>query len=528
MKDWKILVADDLSPEGLRILQAAGEVEVRKGLTPERLARELPPFHALVVRSATQVDETALRGAENLVVIGRAGVGVDNVDVDAATRRGIVVMNTPESGSVTTAELALALMFALARKIPEADHLMRGGRWEKTRLTGVEIMGKTLGLVGLGRIGRVVAGRAQGLSMRVIAYDPMLPADRVPPDVTLVSLERLYAESDFISIHAPLTGSTRHLIDEAAFAQMKSTCRLVHCARGGIVKESALVDALKRGRIAGAALDVFEHEPLPTDSPLLQLSNVILTPHLGASTDEARRAIAEDVARQVVDCLRTGLVVNGVNTPHVAPGDAEFLRPFLILAERLGDLLVQAFPGRVEELRVVTEGEIGERSQQPVLVSAIVGALRRGADRLVTSVNAEAVARARGVAVLAERSALKRDFVNLLRVEALIDGTRHAASGTLIGRSHLRMVELDQFLLDAVPEGWLIITRHRDQPGMMGHIGTVLGDAGINIARMQVGRAREGRPEALGILNVDSPVPETVVAALRAVPGIVGVTTVSL
>jgi D-3-phosphoglycerate dehydrogenase / 2-oxoglutarate reductase len=528
MKTCKILVADDLTPEALELLSAAGTVVQKKGLKPPDLARELPPYHALVVRSATQVDAEGLRGAENLVVIGRAGIGVDNIDVAAATARGIVVMNTPESGAVTTAELAIAHLLALARKIPEADRLLHEGRWEKTRLSGVEITGKTLGILGLGRIGRVVASRALGLSMRVIAHDPAVPEDRVPQGILMVPFERLLAESDFVTVHVPLMDATRHLVDERAFALMKPGARLIHCSRGGIVKESALIEALKSGRLAGAALDVFEKEPLPKDDPLLQAPNLVLTPHLGASTEEARHAVARDVARQVVDCLKTGLVVNGVNVPHVAPGDAEFLRPFLTLAERLASLLAQAHPGEIRELRVQTQGEVGERSQRPILVAALVGALRHGSTGLVTPVNAEGIAKSRGVAVSSERSVLKKDFVNLVRVELVFGSERHSASGTLIGRRHLRMVELDEFLLDAIPEGHLLITRHRDQPGVMGRIGTVLGDAGVNIARLQLGVPRERSGEAVGILNVDSPVSPEVAARLRAVPGILAVTTVAL
>lgn len=528
MKSWNILVADDLTPEAIEILGTAGTVVQKKGLKPPDLAKELVGYQALVVRSATQVTAEALRGGDDLVVIGRAGIGVDNIDVDAATARGIVVMNTPESGAVTTAELAIALLFSLARKIPEADALLHAGRWEKSKLSGVEVTGKTLGVLGLGRIGRVVATRALGLSMRVIAFDPAVAADRVPQGVTMVTFERLLAESDFVTVHVPLMDATRYLLDEKAFALMKTGARLIHCSRGGIVKESALCEALASGRLAGAALDVFEHEPLGKDDPLIRAPNIVLTPHLGASTEEARHAVARDIARQVVDCLKTGLVVNGVNVPHVAPQDAEFLRPFLTLAERLASLLVQTYPGDLREVLVQTQGEVGERSQRPILVSALVGALRARTADLVTPVNAERLAKAGGVAVSSDRSVLKKDFVNLVRVEVDVGGERHAASGTLIGKRHLRMVELDEFLLDAIPEGHLLITRHKDQPGMMGRIGTLLGDAGINIARLQLGSARERSGEAVGILNVDSAVSPEVAERLRGVPGILRATTVTL
>jgi D-3-phosphoglycerate dehydrogenase len=528
MRPWRILVADELSAEGIGILSAAGEVTVKKGLSPAGLGRELPPYHALVVRSATRVDATSLADAAQLVVIGRAGIGIDNIDVDAATARGIVVMNTPESGAVTTAELAIAMLLAVARKIPLADRLMRERRWEKGRLTGVELTGKTLGLLGLGRIGRVVADRAAGLRMRVIAFDPHVPEGRVPPGVLMVPFERCLAESDFVSVHVPLLDSTRHLLDGAAFALMKQGSRLVHCARGGIVDEAALVAALHAGHLAGAALDVFEQEPPPPDHPLLALDSVVLTPHLGASTEEARRLVAVDIANQVVDCLRTGLVVNGVNVPHVSPADAAFLYPFLVLAERLGSLLVQASPGRIERVHVITQGEVGERTQRPVQVAALVGALRPRAARPVTAVSAETIAREAGIELGSERSTLKKDFVNLVRVEVTVEGRMHSASGTLIGRRHLRMVELDGFLLDAIPEGHLLVTLHHDRPGVIGRIGTALGDAGVNISRLQLGVARERTGVAVGVLNVDAPVPEPVLAALRAMPDVETVTSVSL
>ncbi len=524
----QILVADELTPEGIDLLRTAGEVTVRRGLDAGELRRVLPDYDALVVRSSTRVTADALAGARRLRIIGRAGIGIDNVDVAAATERGIVVMNTPESGAVTTAELAIGLMLALARRIPAADRSMREGRWEKSALTGVELTGKTLGLIGLGRIGRVVADRATGLRMRVIAHDPHVPSDSVPAGVTLVPFERCLSESDFISVHVPLTDTTRHLVDERAFDLMMPGARLVHCARGGIVKEAALLAALADGRIAGAAVDVFEEEPPPADHPLRRLPNVILTPHLGASTEEARRAVALDIARQVVEYLRTGLVLNGVNVPRVAPADAAFLSPFLTLAGRLAFLLVRLFPGALSRIRILTQGDVAERSQDPVRVAALVGALRAsGLDR-VTPVNAERLAREAGVAFQLDRSVVKKDFVNLVRVEVTVDGGTHAASGTLIGSSHIRMVELDRFLLDAIPEGHMLFTWHRDRPGVIGRIGTLLGDAGINISRLQLGLAREQSGEAVGVLNLDAAVPPPVLEALQGLPDIVRAVTVAL
>lgn len=532
MSRWKILVADELGAEGAAILAEAGEVVEKKGLKPAELARELPPYHALVVRSATQVDAVALEGAKNLLVIGRAGVGVDNIDVDAATARGVTVMNTPESGCVTTAELAIAHLFGLARKLPAADRMMKDGKWEKSRFTGVEVTGKTLAVLGLGRIGRVVADRAVGLRMRVLAYDPYVPQEKAPPGVTMASLDRCLAEGDFTTVHVPLTDATRHLLDERAFGVMKRGARLVHCARGGVVKESALIEALASGRLAGAALDVFETEPPPADHPLRKMENVVLSPHLGASTEEAKRAVGVDLANQIVRLLKDGVTVNGVNVPHIAPSEAEFLAPFLTLAERLASLLVQLFASeggdRLAAVRLATQGEIGERSLRPVLVAALTGALRRVAGAPVTPVNAERVARELGVQVKAEQSRLKRDFVNLVRVEIDVGGATHRASGTLIGRRHLRMVELDEFLLDAIPEGELLVTVHDDRPGLVGAIGAALGDAGVNISRLQLGVPPGERGRALGVLNVEGGATAAALAKIRATPGVRRVTTATL
>ncbi len=524
----RILVADEICEEGMEILRAAGEVRLKNGLTPSALKETLPGIHALVVRSATQVTAQALEGADRLIVIGRAGIGVDNIDVAAATARGIVVMNTPESGATTTGELAIALMLALARNAAAADHSIRQGKWEKSRFSGVEITGKTLGVVGMGRIGRVVADRALGLKMRVLGFDPYVKQERAPQGVLMVPFDRLLAESDFVSIHVPLLDSTKHLIDEKAFAQMKPGSRLIHCARGGIVKETALLKALQEKRIAGAALDVFEQEPIEKDHPLLKLDNVILTPHLGASTEEARRAVGIDIAREVVECLKTGTVVNGVNVPHIHPSEAEFLAPFLTLGERLASMLMQLHPGHLESIRVVTQGEVGEHKTLPIQVAAMIGALRHVCASPVTPVNAQAIAREKGIACEASHSTLKKDFVNLVRVELSVGGEPCFATGTLIGLRHLRMVELDHFLLDAIPEGHLLVTRHRDVPGVIGRLGTLLGEAGVNISRLQLGLERPRRDRAIGILNVDGEVPPPVLARLRTLPEVETVTAVTL
>jgi len=526
MKRWNILVADEISPQGLDILRACGDAWQHHGLGPDELKKELPGRHALIVRSATKVTAEALEAADELLVIGRAGIGVDNVDLEAATAKGIVVMNTPAAGAVTTAEHAIALMASLARRIPMADRLMHEGKWEKKGLTGVELTGKTLGVIGCGRIGRVVADRALGLHMRVIAHDPFLPPDRMPDDIIPVSLERCLAESDFVTVHVPLSDATHHLIDSHAIAQMKPGARLINCARGGIVDEQALVAALDSGHLAGAALDVYEQEPPNEDHPLLRQTGVVLTPHLGASTEEAKRAVAHDIAEQVVGCLENGIVINGVNVPRVDPSDAEWLAPFLKLATSLASFVVQVFPGKLEKIRVVTQGEIGRRGGEAIRLASVVGAIRSGLGIAVTPVNAIAVADRNDIEVTTSQRIIQREFTDLIRVEVQVDGEWYHTSGTLLGRGGLRILELNGTPIDATPAGEMILTFHNDQPGVIGQMGTLLGAANINISRMQIGLSTNG--EAIALLNLDSSPTEEVVELIAGLQPIIRVVHVSL
>jgi D-3-phosphoglycerate dehydrogenase len=516
MKAWRILVADELSPEGIALLETAGEVTVRKGMDEAALRAAVVPYHALVVRSATVVTARSLELAQNLAVIGRAGIGVDNIDVEAATARGIVVMNTPEAGATTTGELAISLLLSLARNIPAADASMKRGEWEKSRFTGTELAGKTLGVLGLGRIGRVVADRGKGLHMQVIAHDPFVDESQAPPGVRLVSLDELLAESDFVSVHVPLMDETRHLLGRERLAQMKKGARLIHAARGGIVDDDAVCDALDSGHLAGAALDVFEREPLPKDHRLLRTENLVLTPHLGASTKEAKRSVSLEMARQVVVCLQRGIVLNGVNVPRIAPSEAALLEPFLKLAHHLASFLVQVRSGPIQSMRLTLQGDVPATAQRPLTVAMLTGALQHRVDALVTPVNAERYARDLGVRVHAETSTLKRDFVHLIRVEAVLDGERHFVTGTVLGHRHIRMIEYDAFLLDAIPEGPLLVTWHRDQPGVVGKIGTLLGEQDINISRLQLGGEQPMGELALGIWNLSSPITDSALDQLRA------------
>ncbi|MGE3175469.1 MAG: phosphoglycerate dehydrogenase [Planctomycetota bacterium] len=519
---YRILVADDLAEDGLALLRAAGEVTVQKGMNEDALREKLPGYHALVVRSATQVTARSLELADELALIGRAGIGVDNIDVPAATARGIVVMNTPEAGAITTGEHALSLLLSLARNIAAADASVRAGKWEKSKFTGVELTGKQLGVLGLGRIGRVVAERARGLGMLIAAYDPFVTPANAPPGVRMLDLGELLATSDFVTVHVPLADDTRGLLGKEQLAAMKRGARLVCAARGGIVDEPALCAALASGHLAGAALDVFAQEPLPMDSPLRQAPNLVLTPHLGASTHEAKHNVSVEMAKQVALCLQKGVALNGVNVPRIAPSDAQQVGPYLALVQNLATFLVQAFPGQLKSLRLTAQGGIPESSLAALRAGMVVGALKPSTTGAVTPVNAERIAKDRNVRVFAEASSLKRDFMNLVRVEALLGDDRHFATGTVLGHRHGRLVELDDYVLDAIPEAPMLVTFHADQPGVVGKLGTLLGDAGINISRMQIGKPVDAgamaQTPSVAILNLDQPPPDPLLTAIRALP----------
>ncbi len=527
----KILVADELSAEGLELLQEAGDITVKTGMDEDALRSELADYHALIVRSATKVTKRSLELADNLTLIGRAGIGVDNIDVEAATARGIVVMNTPEAGAVTTGELAIALLVSLARKIPAADASIRAGKWEKSKFTGVELNGKQAGILGLGRIGRVVADRCRGLGMTVAAFDPFVTQKNAPDGVRMLELDELLASSDFVSIHVPLADETRGLLSRERIQSMKPGARLVHAARGGIVDEAALCEALESGHLGGAALDVFEKEPLPADSPLRSAPNLVLTPHIGASTVEAKRNVSLDMARQTVLAVKKGVILNGINVPRVAPADAAQIGPWLDLSRNLAAILTQVHRGRVQSLRLSVQGGIPASAHRSLLVAMLCGGLQHAVEGTVTPVNAERIAGELGVRTHSESSSMKRDFMSLVRVEAVIDEVRHYASGTVLGQRHGRLVELDDYVLDAIPEGPMLVTFHRDEPGVVGQLGTTLGDAGINISRMQIGTGDSGaegtaRP-ALAILNIDRELSSEQLDAIRAIAAIERVAQVS-
>jgi D-3-phosphoglycerate dehydrogenase len=519
---YRILVPEPLSEEGLARLRGAPDVEVEavdQPLTREALIAALPGHDALIVRSVTRVDHEALARADRLKVVGRAGVGLDNVDVEAATAKGVLVMNTPGANAVATAEHTWALLLGLCRRVAEADASMRAGKWERKRFTGVQLAGKTLGVVGLGRVGREVARRGRGFGMRVLAHDPYLSAEAAEDlQVELAELERLLAESDVVTLHAPLTDATRNLIDAGRLAGLKPGALLVNCARGELVDEDAVAAALRGGRLGGAAFDVFAQEP-PWGSPLLELPNVVVTPHLGASTVEAQRDVSVQIVDQVLDALRGVDFRNAVNLPFVAVGGLAEIRPWLDLAERLGRLAGALAPGRLARVEVEARGPEVAPHAQPLSVALLKGALAPvlGED-IVNYVNASHLAGERGITLARSRDPSAAEYANLVGCRFETDRGERAVAGTLF-HDRPRAVEIDGYHLDAPPVGDVLLVWNRDVPGVIGKVGTILGEAGVNIAEWRLGRSAPGET-ALAFINLDSPAPADVLSDLTAIGGV--------
>ena len=519
----KVLVTDHLASQGLERLQAAPDiaVDIRPGLTSEELARVISSYHGLIIRSGTRITKTVIEAATNLRVIGRAGIGVDNIDVEAATKQGIVVMNTPGGNNVTTAEHALSLLLALARNIPQANAALKAGQWEREKFTGSEISNKILGVIGLGNIGSIVAERALGLKMRVIAYDPFVtPESAAKLRVELVSLDELYAHADFITVHTPLTKETRGLIGTAAFAKMKRGVRLINCARGGIVDEGALFQAITNGLVAGAALDVFVEEPPPPTHPLLQLDQVICTPHLGAATDEAQINVAVAIADQVAHFLTHGVIQNAVNFPALTAKMLALLQPYLVLGEKLGSFLAQVIIGAPLEVQVEYSGEIVEYDVTPATAAVLRGLLSPVLESPINYVNAPLIARERGIRVVESRSSRPSDFLNSVTVRVLGETSVNTVEGAVFSNNAVRLVRVNDFYLEAVLDGHILMLHNRDVPGVVGAVGTLLGQRGINIASLELGRERIGGM-AISLFHVDGQVPSEVLAELRTLEPIV-------
>jgi D-3-phosphoglycerate dehydrogenase len=517
----KVLISDELSPSALAIFQERGiDVEMRTGLKPEALKAIIGDYDGLAIRSATKVTKEILEAAHALKVVGRAGIGVDNVDIPAATARGVVVMNTPFGNSITTAEHAIAMMFALARDIPQASASTRAGKWEKSRFMGVELTGKVLGVIGCGNIGSIVADRALGLKMRVVAYDPFLTPERATAlGVEKVELNDLLARADFITLHTPLTDQTRNVIDAKALARAKPGVRIINCARGGLIDEAALRDALASGRVAGAGLDVFAVEPAK-ENPLFALDQVICTPHLGASTTEAQENVALQVAEQMADFLLQGAVVNAVNMPSLSAEDAPKLRPYLRLAEQLGSFAGQVTEGGITEITIAYEGHVAGLNLRPLTAVVLKGLL---STRIVTvnMVNAPIIARQRDIKVSEIRRDQASDYQTAIRVSVVSAGEQRSVTGTLFGDKP-RIVAIEGVPTEAELTPHMLLIENLDKPGFIGSLGRTLGDGQINIAAFHNGRLAAGQ-RAFCLVSVDQRIDDSLMRRIETLPNVVSV-----
>ncbi|QPC99440.1 phosphoglycerate dehydrogenase [Qipengyuania soli] len=515
----KVLISDKMDPNAAKIFEERGcDVDVITGETPEQLIARIGEYDGLAIRSSTKVTKAVLDAATNLKVIGRAGIGVDNVDIPAASAQGVVVMNTPFGNSITTAEHAIALMFALARQIPEANAQTQEGKWPKNDFMGVEVTGKTLGLIGAGNIGSIVASRALGLKMKVVAYDPFLTEERaIEMGVEKADLETLLAKADFITLHTPLTDETRNILSRENLAKTKKGVRIINCARGGLIDEAALADALDSGQVAGAALDVFQTEPAK-ESPLFGKPNFICTPHLGASTNEAQVNVALQVAEQMADYLVNGGVTNALNMPSLSAEEAPKLKPYMKLAENLGSLVGQLAHGNLTKISIEREGAAAELSGKPIEGAVLAGLMRQYSDT-VNMVNAPFLAKERGLDVRSVRHEKEGAYNTLIRVTVGTEAGDRSVAGTLFGADAPRLVEIFGVGIEAELAGDMLYIVNEDAPGFIGRIGTLLGENGINIGTFHLGRRQAGG-EAVLLLSVDQPIPQDVVKAACALEGV--------
>jgi len=527
---FKILVSDPLSKEGLKILQEVKEfqVDVKTELKPQELKEIIKDYHALIVRSATKVTKEIIEAAHNLKVIGRAGVGLDNVDLEAATQRGIIVMNTPAGNTISTAEHTMSLMLAISRNIPQAHFSVKSGEWKRSKFIGVELYNKTLGIIGLGRIGSEVAKRALSFGMKVLAYDPFLSQQVAESlGVTLVDLKELLKKSDYITIHTPLTEETKHLLSYEEFALIKEGVRIINCARGGIIDELALAEAIKEGKVASAAIDVFEKEPPTLDNPLLKLENVIVSPHLGASTEEAQVNVAIEVAEIVRDALLGKGIRNAANYPSVEAEVYKILKPYIELAEKLGLFSSQLVEGRFQELNLTYGGEIIQYDLSPLTMALIKGILSPILKETVNFINALTLAKERGISIKEVKSSKEEEFVTLVQLEIKTDKETRKILGTLAPNKKPRIVKIDDYYVELSPQGQMLVIQNWDRPGLIGNLGTLLGSHKINIAAMTFGRQKPGGM-AITVLNVDSPVPVEVIEKMKKIENVLAVKEIRL
>jgi D-3-phosphoglycerate dehydrogenase len=524
----KVLVSDPIDQVGIDILSQVAQVDVQTKLTPEELVRIIPEYDALMIRSGTRVTKDVIEAGNQLKIIGRAGVGVDNVDVPAATRRGILVVNSPEGNTIAAAEHAVAMMLSLSRYIPSANQSIKSGQWDRKSFTGVEVYKKTLGVVGLGKIGSHVATIARAMGMRLLAYDPFLSSERAEQlGCQLVELNRLWQESDYITLHLPKTPETYHMINAESLAMMKPTVRIINCARGGIIDENALAEAIAAGKIGGAALDVYEDEPLGESNLRSLGKELVMTPHLGASTEEAQVNVAIDVAEQIRDVLLGLPARSAVNIPGLRPDLLEKLRPYLALAETLGNLLSQLTGGRVDSFHIRLQGELASSETQPIVIAALKGLLSHALQERVNYVNASIEAKERGIHVVETRDATVRDYAGSLHLEAKGSLGSHSVTGAILGDNEIRITSVDEFPVNVPPNRYMLFTLHRDMPGIIGKIGSLLGSFNVNIASMQVGR-KIVRGDAVMVLSIDDPLPDGLLAEILKVPGIRDAYTVTL
>ena len=527
----KILVSDPLGEKGVSILkkEKSLQVDVVTGLKEEELKKIIGQYDAIVVRSATKLTKNVLEEAKKLRVIGRAGVGVDNVDLEAATKQGIIVMNTPEGNTISTCEHTWSMLMAVARNIPQANQSVKKGEWARTKFTGSELHGKVLGVVGLGRIGCQIVARALVFGMQSIGYDPYISKDSLRQSgITLVSLEELLERSNFITVHVPLTDQTKNLIGVKEFNRMQKGVYIINCARGGIVDEKALCDAIVSGKVRGAALDVFEQEP-PRNNPLLALDQVITTPHLGAATEEAQENVAVAVAQQVADALFDRGIKDAVNVPSLDAESFKVLRPWINLAERMGRFYTQFFEGSFKKVTIRYGGEVTKYKLEPLTIAVLKGLLTPICGETVNFVNAPTLARERSIEVNESRTTQIGDFSNFIELEVEVNGDRNTVLGTLFGDHDPRIVRINEFRLDAVPTGVVLVIHNEDRPGVVGQLGTILGKNKINIAEMTLGRVTKGKKTfALTVINTDNDIPPKVLKELKAFKPIIDAKVVKL
>jgi D-3-phosphoglycerate dehydrogenase len=524
----KVLVSDKIAEVGLKMLKDAGiEAEMKTGLPEDELIKIIPEYDALVVRSETKVTPKIIEAGKNLKIIGRAGVGVDNVDLPTATKRGVIVVNSPEGNTVAAAEHTWAMLLSMARSIPQAHLKLKGGVWDKKSFKGVEVLNKTLGVVGLGKIGRRVASYALGMGMNVIGADPFVTEDYAKGlGVKLVDLETIYKDADFITFHIPKTKETLGMVNAATIAKMKKGVRLVNVARGGIINEADLYEALKSGKVAAAALDVFEKEPCDK-SPLFELDNIVVTPHLGASTVEAQVNVAVDVVEQIIEVLKGGAARSAVNIPSMKPELLAPVRPYMSIAEKLGKFAAQIIKGAISRVVVEYSGEVAEHDVSPLTTILLKGLLEPSMDVKVNFVNAPLIAKERGVDITESKNKEAKDFASLISVKVKTEKGEREVGGTVFEKLGDRLVQIDGFRVDANPQGYMLIVNNIDKPGMIGKVGTFLGQKNINIASMDVGRIKMNE-KAVMVLNVDASVPDEVLSGLTKIEGISGATQVKI